>query len=80
MVAASGLEFERATALGWTAVVGTAVSALLGLIALIGGRGRRTGALAVVVSAVANPVILTALLACLGDAAASGITAAIIAA
>ena len=62
VVAASGGAFEQATALATLAIVGTAITGVLGLIALVLGFGRRAGLVAVVLSALANPIVLTALL------------------
>lgn len=68
--AASVDQFERATVLAIVAIIGTIVTAILGFVALVRGAGRRWGVVAVVLSAVANPLALTALLRAV-DAAVS---------
>jgi hypothetical protein len=59
-------DFGTATALAWTVIVGTIASLLLGVAAVVLGRGRRWGAIAVVLSLVANPFVLTRVFAFFG--------------
>lgn len=55
-------QFESATLIGHIVTLGTAASLLLGLAALITGWGRAWGFLAVVLSVLANPLVLNAVL------------------
>jgi hypothetical protein len=71
VIAASGNEFERATTLATLAIIGTGITALLGLTALFAGFGRRAGLVAIVLSLLANPLVLTALLSWLDTATGS---------
>ena len=52
-------DYPTATALAWTVIVGTVASLLLGVAAVLLGRGRRWGALAIVLSFAANPFVLS---------------------
>ncbi len=53
---------ERGELFTWIALGASAAAVLLGLVALVTGRGRLTGFVAVVVGALANPWLLTRLL------------------
>jgi len=61
-VAADG-DHEAGTGLAWFAIVGTALTFALGIAAVVLRRGRRWGVVAVILSLVVNPFILTRLLA-----------------
>jgi len=64
-------DFERATLLAWIAVGGSILTGLMGLAALVLGYGRLWGLAAVVVSLLANPFALRAILGFFGDLAAT---------
>ena len=53
---------ERSALFTWIALAASAAAVLAGLFALVTGRGRIPGFIAVVVGAVANPWVLTQLL------------------
>ena len=52
--------------LAWFAIVGTAVTFVMGAAAIVTGRGRRWGVVAVVSSILVNPWIMTQLLTAVG--------------
>ena len=62
MVAAVDGDAGRATTLAWIAIVGSIVTGLMGAVALIGGYGRLWGLCAIIVSIIANPVVLRLIL------------------
>jgi len=62
IVAATGGDYSIARTLATVAIVGTIITGLLGLVALLFGFGRRWGAVALVLSVLANPLALTRLL------------------
>jgi len=64
--AAAGGDNTTATVLAWTVIVGTIATLLLGVVAVVSGRGRRWGALAVVLSLLANPFVLMRVLGFFG--------------
>ena len=62
IVAAAGGDYGFARTLATVAIVGTILTGLLGALALFGGFGRRWGAVALVLSILANPLALTRIL------------------
>ena len=62
IAAASGGDFAVARTLAMVAIVGTIITGLLGIVALLFGFGRRFGAVALVLSILANPLALTRML------------------
>lgn len=62
VVLALDAQYEPATLIGHIVTLGTAAPLLLGLAALITGWGRGWGFLAVVLSVLANPLVLNAVL------------------
>jgi len=62
IVAATGGDFALARTLALVAIVGTIITGLLGAVALLFGFGRRWGAIALVLSVLANPLALTRIL------------------
>ncbi|TBN58440.1 hypothetical protein EYE40_14140 [Glaciihabitans arcticus] len=62
IVAVGGGDYSIARTLATVAIVGTVITGLLGLVALLFGFGRRWGAIAVVLSILANPLALTRIL------------------
>jgi hypothetical protein len=62
-------EASRATTLAWIAIVGSTITGVLGAIALFGGFGRRWGVAAILVSIVANPTAVIAILDLFGSLA-----------
>ena len=52
--------------LAWFAIVGTTATFVMGAAAIITGRGRRWGAVAVILSLIVNPWIMTQLLTAVG--------------
>jgi len=70
MAAADG-DFEKGTVLAWVAIIGTILTGLMGAAALVLGYGRLWGLAAVLLSVVANPVTLTAILGAFGGLAAT---------
>ena len=71
VMASAGGDFEKGTVLAWVAIVGTILTGLMGAAALVMGYGRLWGFVAVVLSLVANPVTLTAILDAVGSLAAT---------
>ena len=59
---AAGGDYPTATTLAWFAIAGTAGSFVLGAAAAVLGRGRRWALAALVVSVVANPLLLRLIL------------------
>lgn len=59
-------QWQIATLLAWFIIGSSAVAFVLGLVAILAGRGRRWGAVAVPVSLMGNPLILVGLFAVLG--------------
>lgn len=59
-------QWQIATVLAWFIIGSSAVAFVLGLVAILAGRGRRWGAVAVPVSLMGNPLILVGLFAVLG--------------
>jgi hypothetical protein len=57
-----GGDFRTATILAWVAIVGTALTLVMGVVALVRGPGRWWSALAIVVSLVANPFVFTSII------------------
>lgn len=55
-------DFARSSQLAYVAIGGTAVSLLLGAVTVVIGAGRRWGVVAVLVSLVANPLVLIRIL------------------
>ena len=66
VAAASAGDFATATVLAWTVIVGTIATLLLGAASVVLGRGRRWGVLAIALSVVANPLVLTRVLGFFG--------------
>jgi hypothetical protein len=66
---ATGRDFPAATALAWTAIVVTAIAFVLGAAAIVLSRGRRWGVVAMVVAALANPLVLRLILRLFDQAA-----------
>lgn len=62
IVVATDRNYSLATVLAWFAIAGTAVSFVLAAAAVVLGRGRRWGAVAMVVSVLANPLVLRLIL------------------
>jgi hypothetical protein len=62
VVVATAGEFGTATTLAWVAIIGTTATLLLSIAAVGLDRGRRWGAVAVILSLVANPFILMRIL------------------
>jgi hypothetical protein len=62
IVVGVGGDYRTATILAWVAIVGTALTLVMGVVAFVRGRGRGWSAVAVAVSIVANPLILTRIL------------------
>jgi uncharacterized membrane protein (DUF2068 family) len=57
-----GGDFRTATILAWVAIVGTALTLVMGVVALVRGPGRWWSVLAIAVSLVANPFVFTRIL------------------
>jgi hypothetical protein len=66
IVQASNFNWERGTFLAWLAIGASVAAFIVGLVALIGNRGRRWGMAAMVAAVIANPWVLTRLLEALG--------------
>ena len=62
VVTATAGEFGAATTLAWVAIIGTTATLLLGIAAVGLDRGRRWGAVAIILSFVANPFVLVRIL------------------
>jgi hypothetical protein len=63
----SDQHFVAATILAWFVIVLTVASFIAGLVAVVSGRGRRVGIAAMVLSVLANPLVLVWLLGALGS-------------
>jgi|SRR5690554_3820978 len=63
---AAALNWQRGTLFAWLAIGVSTLAFLTGLIAIILNRGRRWGAMAMIVAIVANPWVLAQLLGSLG--------------
>jgi lysylphosphatidylglycerol synthetase-like protein (DUF2156 family) len=55
-------DFRTATILAWVAIVGTAVTLVMAVVAFARARGRLFSGIAIVLSLVANPFVLTSIL------------------
>lgn len=67
VVLASRGEYLAATVMAYALIILTVTSFLLGLIAVITGRGRRWGGAGMIVSVAANPLVAIAVLGFLGN-------------
>lgn len=68
----SDQHFVAATILAWCVIVLTVASFIAGLVAVVSGRGRRGGIAAMVLSVLANPLVLVWLLGTVGSLLAAG--------
>jgi hypothetical protein len=57
-----GGDFRTATILAWVAIVGTTLTFVMGVVALVRGPGRWWSVLAIVASLVGNPFVFTRIL------------------